>query len=123
MQKAEYKTVDEYIEQFQQEIRDILIQIRQIIKTHAPEAQESISYMMPAYKSHGKPLIYFAAMKNHIGFYATPSGNVAFKKELASYKQGKGSIQFPLNQPIPYLLIAEMVKFKSLENAERANKK
>ncbi len=121
MQKTEYKTVDEYIGAFPQEIQIILNQIRQIVKTHAPEAVESINYMMPAYKTHGKPLIYFAAMKNHIGFYATPDGNVAFQRELAKYKQGKGSIQFQLNEPMPYDLMAEMVKFKVLQNAELAN--
>jgi uncharacterized protein YdhG (YjbR/CyaY superfamily) len=123
MQKGEYKTVDEYIALFPQEIQSILNQIRQIVKTHAPEAEESINYMMPAYKTHGKPLVYFAAMKNHIGFYATPTGNEAFKKELANYVVGKGSIQFPLNQPMPFDLMAEMVKFNVITNAENAKLK
>jgi uncharacterized protein YdhG (YjbR/CyaY superfamily) len=123
MQNIAYKTVDEYIETFPQEIQTILNQIRQIVKNNAPQAEESISYMMPAYKTDGKPLVYFAAMKNHIGFYATPDGNVAFQKELANYKQGKGSIQFQLNEPMPYDLIAGIVKFKVLQNAELAKSK
>ena len=74
-----------------------------------------ISYKMPAYKYHGM-LVYFAAFKNHIGFYATPTGHKEFEKELASYKQGKGSVQFPLNQPLPLSLISKIVKFRAQEN-------
>jgi len=74
---------------------------------------------MPAYKTNGKHLVYFAAFKNHIGFYATPAGHIEFAKELSQYKQGKGSVQFPLNQPIPYDLIARMVVFKVKENEKK----
>lgn len=79
-------------------------------------AEEGISYGMPAYKMNGRPLVYFAAFKNHIGFYATPIGHVAFAKELSGYKQGKGSVQFPVDEPMPLQLIADIVKFRVEEN-------
>src|SRR5687767_3576220 len=101
MEKIKAVTVDEYIAEFPKSTQKILKEIRQIIKAHAPGAQESISYGMPGYKLNGKPLIYFAAYEKHIGFYATPSGHEAFAKELSRYKQGKGSVQFPIDQPIP----------------------
>lgn len=80
-------------------------------------ATEEIVYGMPGYKTNGKPLVYFAGYKNHIGFYATPSGHEAFQKELSKYKQGKGSVQFPLNQTIPFDLIEQIVRFRVEENA------
>lgn len=107
--------IDQYILQFPEETRDILNKIRALIKEHAPDTIESIAYGMPAYKLNKKPLVYFAAYKTHIGFYATPSGHEAFKEELSKYKQGKGSVQFPLDQPIPYDLIMRMVKFRVQE--------
>ena len=108
--------VDNYIATFPEEVRTILAAIRQIILSTAPEAEESIAYGMPAYKTNKKPLVYFAAFKNHIGFYATPSGHSAFQEELSIYKQGRGSVQFPLDAPIPYALIEKMVKFRVEEN-------
>ena len=92
--------------------------MRQAIKKAAPGAEELISYQMPAYKYHGV-LVYFAGYKNHIGFYATPTGYAAFKKELAVCKEGKGSVQFPHNQPLPLSLISRMVKYRMKENLER----
>ncbi len=112
--------VDDYIALFNSEVATILNNIRKLILKTAPEAIESINYGMPAYKTDGKPLIYFAAYKNHIGLYATPSGHAAFAKELAKYKQGKGSVQFPLNAPIPYDLIREIVNFRLVENRKKA---
>ncbi len=109
-------TVDNYIKSFPENVQAILNQIRAIIKENAPEAEESIAYQMPAYKTNGKPLVYFAGFKNHIGFYATPTGHAQFEKELSNYKQGKGSVQFPLNKPIPLTLIARIVKFRVEEN-------
>jgi uncharacterized protein YdhG (YjbR/CyaY superfamily) len=109
-------TVDEYIASFPAEVQEILAQIREIIKEKAPEATEEMAYGMPAYKTFGKPLVYFAAFKNHIGFYATPSGHEYFSEELSKYKQGKGSVQFPIKQPIPHELIARMVEFRVNEN-------
>jgi uncharacterized protein YdhG (YjbR/CyaY superfamily) len=105
---------EEYIVGFPTETQEILIKIREIIKSISPEAVESISYGMPAFKLKGKPLVYFAAFQHHIGFYATPQGHEAFKEELSKYKQGKGSVQFPLNMPIPYDLIKRIVEFRAL---------
>jgi uncharacterized protein YdhG (YjbR/CyaY superfamily) len=115
-------TVDDYILSFPSEIQERLTQIRTIIKTHASAAVESISYGMPAYKTHGKPLVYFAAFAHHIGLYATPSGHSAFAEELSKYKQGKGSVQLPLNEPLPLELIERIVEFKVQENAQKAVK-
>ncbi len=114
--KKEIKSVEEYISEFPHEVKDILVKIRKIILDQAPDAVESISYGMPAYKTNRKPLIYFAGYEHHIGLYATPSGHEKFKKELSKYKQGKGSVQFPLNSAIPYELIEEIVKFRVMEN-------
>ena len=114
--------VDVYINQFPEIVKETLQQIRQIVKTIAPNAEEIISYGMPGYKTNGKPLIYFAGYKNHIGLYATPSGNIAFKNELSQYKQGRGSVQFPLDQPIPYELIQRIVKFRLEENKSKMKK-
>lgn len=106
-------TVDEYIKSFPAQTQAILQKIRQIIKNAAPEAAESIAYDMPAYKQSGKPLVYFAGYDKHIGFYATPSGHSAFAEQLSKYKQGKGSVQFPLDQPIPYELIEKIVTYRA----------
>jgi uncharacterized protein YdhG (YjbR/CyaY superfamily) len=108
--------VENYIGQFPEDIQAVLQKIRALIKSTAPDAHESMAYAMPAYKTHKKPLVYFAAFKNHIGFYATPSGHTEFQEELCHYKQGKGSVQFPLNQTIPYELIGKIVKFRLEEN-------
>jgi uncharacterized protein YdhG (YjbR/CyaY superfamily) len=108
--------VDTYISQFPEKVQKILHQIRQIILDNAPGAQEAMAYGMPAYKLNKRPLVYFAAFARHIGFYATPSGHSEFKEALSKYKQGKGSVQFPLDQPIPFDLIERMVKFRVAEN-------
>lgn len=107
------KTVDEYISKAPKNIHGILRRIRQIIKTAAPNAVEGISYGMPAYSLNGKPLVYFAAFPRHIGFYATPETHEDFVKELSKYKQGKGSVQFPLDQSMPYDLIEKMTAYKA----------
>lgn len=111
--------MEEYLQQFEGVCRDRLSQVRQIILKEAPDAVESISYGMPAYKTFGKPLVYFAGYAKHIGLYATPSGHAAFEAELASYKQGKGSVQFPHNQPLPEDLIRRIVAFRTQENLDR----
>ena len=108
--------VDKYIYSFPEEVRNILLQIRQIIHQEAPDAIEGFAYQMPSYKTNGKPLVYFAGFKKHIGFYATPSGHSEFAKELSEYKQGRGSVQFPLNKPIPLDLIKQIVIFRVNEN-------
>ncbi|GEO11284.1 iron chaperone [Segetibacter aerophilus] len=111
--------VDTYIASFPGETRKLLEQVRATIKQAAPEAEEVISYQIPAYKFHGM-LVYFAAYEKHIGFYPTPSGIAAFKEELAVFKSAKGSVQFPLDKPLPLDLITEIVTFRVRENAERA---
>ncbi len=115
-------TVDEYIESFPKEVQKLLREVRSLIRKEAPDAVEGMSYGMPGFKLFGKPLVYFAAWKEHLGFYALPSGNEAFKKELAKYKVAKGSIQFPLNEPIPMDLIRKMVKYRVTENTEKYSK-
>jgi uncharacterized protein YdhG (YjbR/CyaY superfamily) len=114
--------VEKYISTFPNEVQEILKEIRTLITKIAPEVTESIAYGMPAYKTNGKPLVYFAAFKNHIGFYATPNGHEQFSKVLSKYKQGKGSVQFPLNKPIPYELIGKIVEYRVKENFLKTKK-
>jgi len=120
--KLPFQNTDEYIKSFPKEIQALLKQMRSLIKENAPDAIESISYGMPAYKLNGKPFIYFAGYKNHIGFYATPTGHQAFAKELSVYKQGKGSVQFPVDQPLPASLIKRIVLFRVKENKAKNTK-
>lgn len=116
-----YTTVDEYIMQFPQELQEVLQQLRKTIRTSAPEAEERISYQMPAYYYKGN-LVYFAAFKKHIGFYPTPSGIEAFKDKLTGYKQSKGTVQFPAGKPLPLDLISRIVKYRVEENIKRSKK-
>jgi uncharacterized protein YdhG (YjbR/CyaY superfamily) len=116
--KTTFKDIDDYISIQTPEVQILLEQMRQTIKKAAPEAEEVISYSMPAFKYHGM-LVYFAAYKNHIGFYATPTGHSEFKEELSTYKQGKGSVQFPLSQPLPLDLISRIVQFRGKENLKK----
>ncbi len=116
------QTIDEYIAGFAPDVREKLQKIRETIRKAAPGAEEKIAYRMPAFTLNGN-LVYFAAFKNHIGFYPIPSGIARFEKELAPYKKAKGSIQFPLDRPIPYALITRIVKFRAKENLERAKGK
>lgn len=110
--KAKFTTMEAYIASFPKEVRGILQELRRTIQNAAPGAVEAISYQIPTFKLNGSNLVHFAAWKNHIGFYATPSGNAAFKKELARYTVAKGSIRFPLDEPIPYDLVAKIAKFR-----------
>lgn len=103
--------IEKYIQQFPQEVQSILIEIRKSIFELVPDVIELMSYGMPGYKYNKKPLIYFAAYKNHVGIYATPSAHKEFATRLKEYKQGKGSVQFPLNRPIPFQLIRDMIEF------------
>jgi uncharacterized protein YdhG (YjbR/CyaY superfamily) len=112
-------TIDEYIRAFPAEVRGRLQTLRQLITAAAPEAVESISYQMPAFKMNGKNLVYFAAAKNHIGLYPTPSAVAAFQQELAGYKTAKGSIQFPMDKPLPATLIRKIVKFRVAEEKKK----
>jgi uncharacterized protein YdhG (YjbR/CyaY superfamily) len=109
------KDIDEYIAAFPPDIQAILQKIRLTIHDAAPDANEAISYAMPTFKLHGN-LVHFAAFKKHIGFYPTPSGTEHFQQQISGYKAAKGSIQFPLDKPIPYDLITEIVRFRVQEN-------
>lgn len=111
----DFSSVDEFIASFPDATQKLLSQMRGIIKDAAPDAEESISYMMPAYKLHGA-LVYFSGYKNHIGFYPGASGVANFSEDIASYKTAKGSIQFPLNEPLPDALISKIVRFRVAEN-------
>ena len=112
------KEIEKYISGFPPAVQSDLKRLREIIMEEAPIALESISYGMPAYKTFGQPLVYFAAYKNHIGLYATPSGHQEFEKELLAYKQGKGSVQFPIGE-LPLDLIRRIVAFRVKENEEK----
>jgi uncharacterized protein YdhG (YjbR/CyaY superfamily) len=114
--KAIVYTVDAYITTFPSSTQKLLKQLRKTIKAAAPKAEESISYGMPAYKYMNKPLVYFGGFEKHIGFYATPTGHKAFAKELSKYKQGKGSVQFPIDEKMPVELIERIVIFRVKEN-------
>jgi uncharacterized protein YdhG (YjbR/CyaY superfamily) len=116
---GQFKTIDEYIQTFPEDIQGILQKMRLTVKQAAPRAEEAISYQMPTFKLNGKNLVHFAAFKNHIGFYPTPSGTESFQKELSSYKGGKGSVRFPLNKPIPYDLVEKIVAFRVKENLRK----
>ena len=120
--KITFKSIDEYILQFPPEVQEILKTLRKVIKESAPDAEEKISYQMPTFALHGN-LVHFAAYKNHIGFYPAPSGIDAFKHELSEYKSSKGAVQFPLEKPLPYELISEIVKFRVAENIKKAEDK
>ncbi|HEU4557951.1 MAG TPA: DUF1801 domain-containing protein [Longimicrobium sp.] len=116
------QTVDAYIAGFPDHVQEILQKIRTTVRNAAPEAEESISYQIPAFKLKGTPLVYFAAHKKHIGLYPVPVGNPELE-ELSEYASGKGTAQFPLNQPIPFDLIKKIVKFRAKDCLERAEAK
>lgn len=120
--EPEPTTIDAYIATFPDDIQEILQRIRAIVREAAPDAEETIKYRMPTFVLHGN-LVHFAAFKNHIGFYPTPTGIEQFHDDIAEYKAGKGSIQFPLDEPIPYDLIRRIVAFRVKENQERADSK
>jgi len=120
--KKGFNSIDEYIGTFPQETQKILQEIRAVIKAAAPDAEEKISYQMPTFFLNGN-LIHFAAFKNHIGIYPTPSGTEAFKEEIAKYKSAKGSIQLPSDQPMPLELIRRIVKFRVAENLQKVKAK
>jgi len=115
-------TIDEYIAQFPDDVQQILVKIRSVIKEAAPGAVEKISYQMPSFYLNGN-LVWFAIWKHHIGFYPTTSGMEAFIEELSAYKQTKGSVHFPLDEPMPYELISKIVKFRVAENLNKMAKK
>lgn len=118
-QKKQSTAIDEYIKTFPKDVQKILEKMRQTIREAAPDAEEAFSYQMPTFKLGGKNLVHFAAWGKHVGFYPTPSGIEAFEKELSKYKRAKGSIQFPLNEPMPYDLVKRIVMFRVSELKEK----
>jgi uncharacterized protein YdhG (YjbR/CyaY superfamily) len=117
--KAFFTSIDEYIAAFPADVQKILQELRATIQAAAPDAEEKISYQMPTFFLNGN-LVHFAAFKNHIGFYPAPQGIEAFKGELSKYKGAKGSVQFPLDKPLPLKLIGRIVKFRAAENRKKA---
>jgi uncharacterized protein YdhG (YjbR/CyaY superfamily) len=117
--KSQFKTMDEYIAKFPKNVRDVLEELRRVIRESAPEAEEAISYGMPTFKLNGN-LVHFAAWKNHVGFYPGGSSAIeAFKKELSPFKQSKGTVQFPIDKPIPFDLVKKIVKFRVKQNESK----
>jgi uncharacterized protein YdhG (YjbR/CyaY superfamily) len=122
MQGVTYSTIDEYIAGFPPEVQTILQEVRRTIQEAAPDAKETIKYGIPTFTLEGN-LVHFGGYKQHIGFYPAPTGIEEFKEELAIYGRSKGTIQFPLDQPIPYDLISRIVAFRIKENLEKAGAK
>ena len=118
-ERRTFSNIDEYIAVFPAHVQEILKTLRATIRAAAPEAEERISYQMPTFSLKGN-LVHFAAYKNHIGFYPTSSGIEKFKAELSAYEGGKGSVKFPLDEPLPFDLVSEIVRFRVQENLERA---
>lgn len=121
--KQQASAIDKYIEKFPKDIQKILEKVRKTVRKSAPKAEETISYGIPTFDLNGKHLVHFAAFKKHIGFYPTPAGIEQFQKELSVYKGAKGSVQFPLDKPVPFDLISRIVKFRAKENLERTLEK
>ena len=111
--QSKYSTIDEYISTFPQNVQKLLEQVRKAIKDAAPDAVETFGYGVPAFKLNGKYLVYFAAFKNHIGFYPAPDGIEAFKEELKIYQTSKGAIQFQYDQPLPLDLVTKITKYRA----------
>ncbi len=116
------RTIDEYVRGFAPKMRNILQELRATIRAAAPGAEETMNYAIPTFKLYGN-LVHFAAFENHVGFYPTPSGITAFRKELAKYKSSKGSVQFPLDQPMPLQLVSRIVKFRVAEQLKKGTVK
>ena len=114
--------IDEYIAGFPEDVQRMLQKLRQTIKKAAPQAEETINYQIPTFTLNGN-LVHFAGYKNHIGFYPTPSAILAFKKELSAYQWAKGSVQFPIDKPLPLALVTKIVKFRVKQNLEKTKKK
>ena len=117
------KDIDDYIAGFPEDVQEIMQKIRTTIKKAAPKAEETISYKMPTFNLNGHYLVYFAAYKKHVGMYPVPAGDAAFNQEIEAYQSGKGTLQFPLDKPIPYKLIRKIVKFRVKESLEKTKSK
>jgi len=121
--KTQFKSIDEYIATFPDNMQKILEELRSTIKAAAPDAGETISYNIPTFTLNGKYLIYFAGWKNHISLYPIPIGTDSFNKQVSKYAEGKGTLKFPMDKPLPMKLIAKIVKLKVAENRKSADKK
>jgi uncharacterized protein YdhG (YjbR/CyaY superfamily) len=122
MQNVKAATIDEYIAAFPANVQKKLKEIRSAIRASAPDAGEKISYAIPTFTLNGN-LVHFAAFKNHIGFYPAPKGIEAFKKELSKYEGGKGTVQFPMDKPLPVALIKKIVRYRARQNRESVKNK
>ncbi len=123
MTTAKQTTIDAYIADFPKDVQKVLEQVRETIKKAAPGVEEKISYAIPAFTINKTNLVYFAGYKNHVGLYPAPTGNALFEKDFAGYKTGKGSIQFPLEKPMPLDLITKIVQFRMKEILHKSNEK
>ena len=123
IKKATFNSIDEYIATFPEDVQKILKELRATMKAAAPEAGEKISYGIPTFTLNGKYLIYFAGWKNHISIYPIPTGSDAFNKQISKYVDGKGTLKFPIDKPLPLKLITKIVKLKVAENLMRADTK
>jgi uncharacterized protein YdhG (YjbR/CyaY superfamily) len=118
--KAGFRSIDEYIATFPKDIQKILEELRETIRTAAPEAREKISYQIAAFELNGRNLVHFAGWKKHIAMYPIPSGTAAFNKEVSKYVDGKGTLRFPIDKPLPLKLISKVVKLRIADNLEKA---
>ena len=123
MTTAKHTTIDAYIADFPKDVQKVLEEVRDTIKEAAPGVEEKISYAIPAFELNKTNLVYFAGYKNHVGLYPVPTGNALFEKDFAGYKTGKGSVQFPLQKPMPLHLITKIVQFRMKEILHKGNKK
>ena len=119
--RDQFATIDEYIASFPLDVREKLHGIRAVIRRAAPDAEETIRYGIPTFRLNGSNLVHFAAFKEHLGFFPTPSGVEKFLKELSSYQTSKGTIQFPLDKPVPYDLVERIARFRAEETRKKKN--
>lgn len=122
-EKPRFASIDEYIETFPMDVQKVLEELRRTIKAAAPEAQETISYNMPTFTLNGTYLIYFAGWKKHVSIYPIPAGTEAFNKEISKYADGKGTLKFPLDKPLPLKLINRIVKYRIVDNLKNGETK
>jgi uncharacterized protein YdhG (YjbR/CyaY superfamily) len=119
MSRRQFKTIDEFIASFPENVRIVLEELRRVIRESAPTAEETISYGIPTFDLNGRHLVHFSAYKNHVGFYPTSSGIEAFRKELSPFKTSRGTVQFPLDKPVPFVLVRKIVKFRVKETESK----
>ena len=117
--RKQFKNTDEYIASLPKDVADILEELRRVVRESAPKAEETISYGIPTFDLNGTHLVHFSAYKNHVGFYPTSSGIAAFKKELSPFKTSRGTVQFPLDKPVPFDLVRKIVKFRVKETESK----